>query len=197
MRKNHFLAKIICMTLVSTVLFTACSAQEQTPTREIIGESETTSNNPLDPVQMPIQEEQESDKEEQTEGGEVAHDEVKNQNTVQGTSAKVDIDLTQLSATMVFSQVYDLISNYPDYIGKTVKIYGTIDKFTDIETGEELYAVIINDALGCCPQGIELEFPDDFEIPEWGTSVLIEGSITTIEANGAEFVVIDVYSMIY
>lgn len=36
----------------------------------------------------------------------------------------IDVDLTALSSTMVYSEVYNIITNPEDYIGKTVKMHG-------------------------------------------------------------------------
>ncbi len=178
--------------ILSLVFVTACSAQE-TPAAQATQQAQISPEQSSS-VQAPIgQEEQEIQEDEPVQEEQTEQQE----RTEQGASSEVDVDLTQLSATMVYSQVYDLLSNYPDYLGKSMKIYGNIDNFTDVATGETLYAVIINDALGCCPQGIELEFPEEFEIPEWGTPILIEGVVSIIAVGEDEFVVLEVYHMIF
>lgn len=90
-----------------------------------------------------------------------------------------DIDLTQLSSTMVYSQVYDMVNNSDDYVGKIVKAKGSFSYFQDEQTGNEYYAVLINDATACCSQGIEFvldgeyTYPDDY--PSIGTEITVVG----------------------
>lgn len=69
------------------------------------------------------------------------------------------------------------------YIGKTVKMQGTFDVYTDINTGTYYYACIIRDATACCSSGIEFswkgehKFPDDY--PSVGTPVTVGGVFET------------------
>ena len=37
-----------------------------------------------------------------------------------------DVDLTELSASMVYAEVYDMVYNPDDYVGKTVRAKGTL-----------------------------------------------------------------------
>ena len=39
-------------------------------------------------------------------------------------SAPVDLDLTSMSGTMVYSEVYNIMSNPDEYIGKTIRMNG-------------------------------------------------------------------------
>ncbi len=36
----------------------------------------------------------------------------------------IDVDLTTLSGTMVYSEVFNMIANPEDYVGKTIKMQG-------------------------------------------------------------------------
>ena len=47
----------------------------------------------------------------------------------------VDIDLTKLSKTMVYSEVYNIMLNPADYVGKTMRMGGEYYSFTDESTG--------------------------------------------------------------
>lgn len=91
---------------------------------------------------------------------------------------EIDIDLTQLSSSMVYAQVFDMVSNGDNYIGKTVKAKGPFSYFQETD-GREFFAVIINDATACCSQGIEFvldgdyTYPDDY--PSIGTEITIVG----------------------
>ncbi len=84
--------------------------------------------------------------------------------TTEQTSAKaVDVDLTKLSSTMVYSEVYNMMI-YPDkYVGKTVKMQGQYNEYYDEETDKTYYACVIADATACCQQGLEFVLTDEFD----------------------------------
>ncbi len=90
----------------------------------------------------------------------------------------VDVDLTQLSSTMVYSEVYAMATEPEQYIGKTVKMEGLFA--TQDYNGARLYACIVQDATACCAQGLEFEmeeelvYPDDF--PEPGAEITVVGT---------------------
>ena len=92
--------------------------------------------------------------------------------TVQGTDASpqpaaaIDVDLTALSSTMVYSEVYNMMYNAPDYVGKVVKMRGLYSLYYDEGTGKYYHACIIQDATACCAQGIEFELTEDYRFPE-------------------------------
>ena len=73
----------------------------------------------------------------------------------------VDVDLTQLSQNLMYSQAYDMIYNTEQYLGKTVRISGPYSSFTDPETNETHRACLIRDATACCTQGMEFELKDE------------------------------------
>ena len=72
----------------------------------------------------------------------------------------VDFDLTQTNRTMMYAQAYDMIYNTEEYLGKTVRICGPFNTYTDEETGDVHRAILIRDATACCTQGIEFEPAD-------------------------------------
>lgn len=90
----------------------------------------------------------------------------------------VDVDLTKLSSTMVYSEVYAMASEPEQYKGKTVKMRGSFA--TQEYNGERLYACIVQDATACCAQGLEFEtaeslvYPDDY--PEPGAEITVLGT---------------------
>ncbi len=91
------------------------------------------------------------------------------------TSGAVDIDLTSMSSTMVYSQVYDMMLNPSDYAGDTIKLVGTFySEYYDV-TDTTYNFVIINDATGCCPQGIEFISTSGDEYPEQGAAIEMIG----------------------
>ncbi len=89
----------------------------------------------------------------------------------------VDIDLTKMSSTMVYSEVYNMMISPDDYLGKRVRMRGDF-AYAEVE-GKYYYACIISDATACCAQGIEFvlnderKFPDDY--PSVGTEITVAG----------------------
>ena len=97
------------------------------------------------------------------------------------SSGSIDVDLTQMSATMVYSEVQNMMMSPQDYKGKTVKMHGA---FSVAEIGANRYfACIIKDATACCSQGIEFKwagehsYPDDY--PEQGQEITVTGTFGT------------------
>ncbi len=89
-----------------------------------------------------------------------------------------DIDLTKLSSTMVFSEVYNMMISPEEYEGKTIKAEGIFQVFQDSDN-KNFYALVIADATACCQQGLELiwdgnpAYPDDF--PKENSEIEITG----------------------
>ena len=103
----------------------------------------------------------------------------------EGASEEIvpDVDLTALSSTMVYSEVYNMMTAPSDYIGKNVKMKGAFSYYQDPNTGNEYYACIIQDATACCAQGIEFvlagdhKYPDDY--PEMNSEITVAGVFDT------------------
>ena len=75
-----------------------------------------------------------------------------------------DVDLTTLSSTMVYSEVYQMMINPEDYLGRLIRMHGT---FRVYETPQRnYYACIVTDATACCKQGIEFVLDGDYSYPE-------------------------------
>ncbi len=97
----------------------------------------------------------------------------------------IDVDLTALSSTMVYSEVYNMMTAPEAYVGKTVKMKGAFSVFHDETADANYYACIIQDATACCAQGIEFEltgeysYPDDY--PEEGNEVCVVGVFDTYQ----------------
>lgn len=69
----------------------------------------------------------------------------------------VDVDLTKLSETMVYSAVFDIVENPAEYRGKIIKIRGKYFAFHDPAKNEYHHSCVIWDATACCMQGMEFE----------------------------------------
>ena len=106
----------------------------------------------------------------------------------------VDVDLTVLSSTMVYSEVYNMLYyDQESYYGKTVKANGIFAIYQMVVDGVTqpapvAYACIIADATACCAEGMEFvlegdyTYPDDY--PELGAEITVIGEFQSYEENG-------------
>ena len=67
----------------------------------------------------------------------------------------IDIDLTTMNATMVYSQVYNMVYYPSEYINKIVKIYGPFVPYESTDPNYCYPAIVIQDATACCANGLE------------------------------------------
>lgn len=84
----------------------------------------------------------------------------------ESTESLIDVDLTILSSTMVYSEVYNMMTSPKDYIGKTVKMKGLYAYAHDETTGNDYFACIVQDATACCAQGIEFVLTEEYRYPD-------------------------------
>ena len=99
----------------------------------------------------------------------------------------VDVDLTTMSSTMVYSYVADMLANPEGYKGQLVRMDG--DSNT---THGGTHSCIVYDALGCCTEGIEYVLPDEEAYPADGDSITVVGTFATYtKGEGKYFVLID------
>ena len=110
------------------------------------------------------------------------------------SAGKVDVDLTVLSSTMVYAEVYNMLYNDPEsYLGKTVRARGEFSIYQLVVDGvlqpdPVAYACIIADATACCAEGMEfvpegdLTYPEDY--PELGAEITVIGEFQSYEENG-------------
>ncbi len=112
-------------------------------------------------------------------------------------AAAADVDLTTLSSTMVYSEVYNMMVSPESYVGKTVKMNGQFALYQSVDANGNLipdqiyFACVIADATACCSQGLEFvlagehSYPDDY--PELGTEVTVTGTFELYEENGYQY----------
>lgn len=89
------------------------------------------------------------------------------------------VDLTKLSSTMVYSQVYNMMIKPEEYIGKTIKMKGVYYANYNPDLDVYYHFVIIKDATACCAQGLEFilngEHTDRSDYPASQTPVEVTG----------------------
>ncbi len=93
----------------------------------------------------------------------------------------VDVDLTKMSATMVYSEVLNMQQHSDEYMGKIVRMKGPFN-VTELD-GNRYFACVIKDAAACCSTGIEFvwagehSYPEDY--PEANTEITVTGTFNT------------------
>ncbi len=103
----------------------------------------------------------------------------------------VDIDLTALSSTVVYAQVYNMMYYPENFVGKTIRMEGIFTDYLDMAKGKHYFACFIQDATACCSQGVEFEpvetyaYPDDY--PKEGDTVVVEGVFDVYHEDGYEY----------
>lgn len=101
------------------------------------------------------------------------------------------LDLTALSSTMVYAEVYNMMVTPENYVGRTVKMQGQFTVYEDTENNKVYYACVIADATACCQQGLEfvlsgnVTYPDDY--PEPNTEITVTGVFQTYEESGYKY----------
>ena len=107
------------------------------------------------------------------------------------------VDLTSLSSTMVYAEVFNMTTFPEDYVGKTVKMRGQFStgklyaQEGTFEDGGMVFACIIQDAAACCAQGIPFDlaesraYPEEY--PELGAPITVTGTFKICTQDGLEF----------
>ena len=197
----------ILLTAIAVVIITSCGKNGNTAGRDMNAQTNVQSvleqgmaaqDNADEPDNAVITDDEITDEQndtnneaagEQTDmnddaAGELSDTENENTGMQTGTDG-VDVDLTVLSSTMVYSEVYDMMCYPENYIGKSVKMKGTYAGYHDESTDKYYHACIIQDATACCAQGIEFEPTDDYKYPDdypaEGQEVCVTGVFDTYE----------------
>ena len=103
----------------------------------------------------------------------------------------IDLDMSGMSGTVVYAQVYNLMADPFPWIGKIIRMAGFYSPYDDQEHGIVYHACIIPDATACCAQGIEFvwagehRWPEDY--PEDGAEITVTGRLEIYEENGDNY----------
>ena len=114
-------------------------------------------------------------------------------------NGKIDFDLTKMSATMIYSTVFDMMIAPEDYENKVIKVEGSFNVFTNEVTGDRYYAVLVQDATACCQQGLEFiwagehVYPEDY--PELFSEIVVTGTYKTTEEDGITYSYLNAWSV--
>ena len=177
--------RIFCLLLAACMAVSLCACGKG---REKDAGNDTLSSNEeasASAESIPTPKEQETPDEQQTP---------EEPEQTQTSADGVEVDLTVLSSTMVYSEVYNMLYNDPaHYLGKTVKARGGFSIYQLVTDGvlqpdPVAYACIIADATACCAEGMEfvpegdLTYPEDY--PELGAEITVIGEFQSYEENG-------------
>ena len=178
--------RLFCLMLAVCMMVSLCACGKDS--EEGAGNDASSSNekSSASAESIPTPKEQETPDEQQTP---------EEPEQTQTSADGVDVDLTVLSSTMVYSEVYNMLYFYPeDYYGKTVKmtgqfnVYQWVDESGVVAPAPVAYACIIADATACCAEGMEFvlegdyTYPDDY--PELGAEITVIGEFQSYEENG-------------
>ncbi|MCR5485444.1 MAG: hypothetical protein K6F09_07600 [Clostridiales bacterium] len=94
-----------------------------------------------------------------SEKGETAAEKNTSAKAAEAVQTAVDIDLTKMSSTMVYSEVSNIMSEPDKYVGKTIRAKGSFSE------NEGYYFIVINDATACCQKGLEFIWAGDHSFP--------------------------------
>ena len=183
---KKILACIICLTLAFGV--TACgkaSDKDSNGDTKIISDAKNK------------QENSKSDSKKEVNKKEVAGDAGKGKSSKTKSKTKgnkIDVDLNNLNANVVYSQVYLMMTEPDKFIGKRIRMSGQFNVYAAQEGNPsgvtEYYAIIIADAQACCQQGIEFvwpghTYPEGF--PEVKSNASVTGIFEVYEENGKKY----------
>lgn len=84
----------------------------------------------------------------------------------------VDIDLTVMSSTMIYSTVYNIVNTPHDYEGKIIKLTGSYTTYPTDQSGL-IHACIVRDAAGCCASGLEFRLAYPQAYPPEGSDITL------------------------
>ena len=177
--------RIFCLLLAVCMMASLCACGKDSEKDAGNDASSSNEKSSASAESIPTPKEQETPDEQQTP---------EEPEQTQTSADGVDVDLTVLSSTMVYSEVYNMLYNDPaHYLGKTVKARGGFSIYQLVTDGvlqpdPVAYACIIADATACCADGMEFvlegdyTYPDDY--PELGAEITVIGEFQSYEENG-------------
>lgn len=188
---KKILACIICLTLAFGV--TACgkaSDKDSNGDTKIISDAKNKQENSKSDTKKEVSKKEVNKKE-------VAGDAEKGKSSKTKSKTKgnkIDVDLNNLNANVVYSQVFLMMTEPDKFIGKRIRMSGQFNVYAAQEGNPsgvtEYYAIIIADAQACCQQGIEFvwpghTYPDGF--PEVKSNASVTGIFEVYEENGKKY----------
>ena len=102
-------------------------------------------------------------------------------------AAAVDIDLTRMSSTMVYSTVFNMVTNPATFVGKTMRMRGeyTTYHISIDDPSQIIHACLVRDAAGCCSQGLEFVLSNG-KYPAGANEITVVGTIAVQKVDGKD-----------
>lgn len=188
---KKILACIICLTLAFGV--TACgkaSDKDSNGDTKIISDAKNKQENSKSNTKKEVSKKEVNKKEVAGDAGKGKSS--KSKSKTKGN--KIDVDLNNLNANVVYSQVFLMMTEPDKFIGKRIRMSGQFNVYAAEEGNPsgvtEYYAIIIADAQACCQQGIEFvwpghTYPEGF--PEVKSNASVTGIFEVYEENGKKY----------
>ncbi|MBF1168764.1 MAG: hypothetical protein HXL85_03955 [[Eubacterium] sulci] len=188
---KKILACIICLTLAFGV--TACgkaSDKDSNGDTKIISDAKNKQENSKSNTKKDVSKKEVNKKEVAGDAGKGKSSKTKSKTK----GNKIDVDLNNLNANVVYSQVFLMMTEPDKFIGKRIRMSGQFNVYAAQEGNPsgvtEYYAIIIADAQACCQQGIEFvwpghTYPDGF--PEVKSNASVTGIFEVYEENGKKY----------
>ena len=177
--------QLFCLLLAACMMASLCACGKDSGKDAGNDASSSNEKSSASAESIPTPKEQETPDEQQTP---------EEPEQTQTSADGVEVDLTVLSSTMVYSEVYNMLYyDQESYYGNTVKANGIFAIYQMVVDGVTqpapvAYACIIADATACCAEGMEFvlegdyTYPDDY--PELGAEITVIGEFQSYEENG-------------
>lgn len=95
------------------------------------------------------------------------------------SSDEADLDLVKLNQTMLYSQLVNISNEYDKYLGKKIRLAGTMNVIPGESTN--YFLVECSDTAACCNQGLEFIIKGGStkieDYPKAGDRVLVTGTL--------------------
>ena len=106
----------------------------------------------------------------------------------------VDVDLTLLSGTMLYSQVSYMTYRPEEFKGKVVRVPGNFSVAYNWDRTKQYFGCVISDQSACCTLGVEFELPESYtypdDYPEEDSLITVQGTFDTYEEEGYTYCVL-------
>lgn len=93
---------------------------------------------------------------------------------IETEKSKIDYDLTNMSSTMIYAEVFNMLIEPEKYENKRVKMKGFFTIYNE-GSNDEVYSVIVSDATACCQQGIEFFYDFEDNKPVANSEITVTG----------------------
>lgn len=172
--KKSIISLVVIMTIISLSACGSEGSKESEAKNDVKKETKAVAQNQVENVP----------------NANVGASELKKNTAPKVVETPVDLDLTKLSTTMAYSQVNDMIWYPEKYVGKIVKMNGSVSIWTDNKTGRTYYTCLFSDATACCVRGIEFRLKNDQKLAssyKEGDNIVVMGEFSTYKEGGKQW----------